>query len=133
MFDEKPYKQRTSSSDSARSDFSLWSESGDLVDQLAAEQDPLHSEGSNSFELEDLGRSGRPGSRRRRSKHVSYEDHQESSCKEEHAGAVKRKEDISIPSPPPRKIARAERILAFIMSPGDGPSRLHGLHGKKLM
>lgn len=98
------------------------------MDQLAAEHDPLHSGRSNSFELGDLGRTG---SKRRGSKHVSYEDHQDTSRKEEQAGAVKRKEDIVIPSPPPRQIARAERLIAAFMFPRDG--RLHGLHGKKLL
>ena len=50
-----------------------------------------------------------------------------------HSGPVKRKEDIRIPSPPPRQISRAEQVIAFIMSPTDAPSRIHGLHGKKLM
>lgn len=51
---------------------------------------------------------------------------------DEKAGQL-RKEDIPIPDPGPRTISRAERILAAIMAPRDGPSRIHGLHGKKLM
>lgn len=45
----------------------------------------------------------------------------------------KRKEDIRIPSPPPRRIHPVEQALAYIMAPTDGPSRMHGLHGKKLV
>ena len=44
-----------------------------------------------------------------------------------------RLEDIEIPDPGPRTISKAERLLARIMAPNDGPSRIHGLHGKKLM
>lgn len=44
-----------------------------------------------------------------------------------------RKEDIEIPEPGPRSISKPARILAAIMAPNDGPSRIHGLHGKKLL
>jgi hypothetical protein len=48
-------------------------------------------------------------------------------------GVVRRKEDIPIPNPPPRHIPWGERLIVLAMAPNDGPSRLHGLHGKKLM
>jgi hypothetical protein len=44
-----------------------------------------------------------------------------------------RKEDIEIPDPGPRTISKAEQIIAAIMAPNDRPSRIHGLHGKKLV
>ncbi|KAF1810148.1 high affinity glucose transporter [Eremomyces bilateralis CBS 781.70] len=93
------------------SDFSFWSDTGDLVDQLAAEEDPLTVR--LAHQLDELD----PSSGKSRGK----------------AHKRVRKEDIPIPSPPPRKISRGERLLAAIMSPRDGPSRLHGLHGKKLI
>lgn len=46
---------------------------------------------------------------------------------------ILRKEDIYIPEPINRTITKAERFLVAIMAPDDGPSRMHGLHGKKLM
>ncbi|KAK6004287.1 hypothetical protein QM012_009137 [Aureobasidium pullulans] len=122
-FDEKRYsdgsRHRRSSddSDSAHSDFSLWSDTGDLVDQFDNEDDPLRAALNPQHQS--------PSSRRRPPKHVRYQ----SGTKE---SAIS-KNDIPIPNPPPRPISQAERILAFIMAPNDGPSRMHGLHGKKLI
>lgn len=113
-----------SSFDTPGSDFSLWSDTGDLVDQLAEQEDPL------SIRLrESLDREHHHGHRRPQ-KRVHYESQDEP---EEKSGRRLRKEDIQIPDPGPRTISQAERILAAIMAPGDGPSRMHGLHGKKLM
>jgi hypothetical protein len=109
---------------SAGSDFSLWSDTGDLVDQLADQEDPL------SIRLRDSLDRRHPPAHRRPQKHVRYQAQDESG---EKSGRRIRKEDIEIPDPGPRTISQAERILAAIMAPGDGPSRMHGLHGKKLM
>lgn len=38
-----------------------------------------------------------------------------------------------MPTPRRQRISVGERWLAAIMAPEDGPSRMHGLHGKKLM
>ncbi|KAI5245733.1 hypothetical protein E4T43_03009 [Aureobasidium subglaciale] len=119
-FDEKRHSDRSGhrrSSESAHSDFSLWSDTGDLVDQFDNEDDPLRG----ALDRHDQS----PSSRRKNTKHVRYQ----SGTKE---GALN-KNDIPIPNPPPRQISQAERIIAFIMAPNDGPSRMHGLHGKKLI
>ncbi|KAH0341071.1 general substrate transporter, partial [Aureobasidium melanogenum] len=119
-FDEKRYSdgsRHRRSSDSAHSDFSLWSDTGDLVDQFDNDDDPLRAALNPQHQS--------PSSRRKNTKHVRYQ----SGTKE---GAIN-KNDIPIPNPPPRQISQAERILAFIMAPNDGPSRMHGLHGKKLI
>ena len=62
-------------------------------------------------------------------KRVHYDN---SSRSNEKAGRV-RKEDIVVPTPPRPIANRGERLVAAIMAPNDGPSRIHGLHGKKLM
>lgn len=39
-----------------------------------------------------------------------------------------------MPNPPPKRLNWGEKLLAFVLMPGaDGPSRMHGLHGKKLI
>jgi hypothetical protein len=100
-------------------DLSLWSDTGDLVDQLADQEDPL------AIRLE----SQLP-SQRRHKKHARFAS-QDSLNEKGHREL--RLEDIAIPDPGPRTISKAEKILARIMAPNDGPSRIHGLHGKKLM
>lgn len=111
---------------SAGSDFSLWSDTGDLVDQLADREDPLQIRLRESLE------GARPPKHRRPQKRVRYQSQDDTREKGRHSGPL-RKEDIEIPDPGPRTISKAERILASIMAPNDGPSRIHGLHGKKLM
>jgi hypothetical protein len=107
------------------SDLSLWSDTGDLVDQLADQEDPLRIRLRESVD-------GYPSKTRRQPKRVRYQS--QDGTAEKSAGSRKlRKEDIDIPDPGPRSISKAERILASIMAPNDGPSRIHGLHGKKLM
>ena len=122
---ENEEKTSQRSSLSAGSDFSLWSDTGDLVDQLADEEDPLRIRLRESLE-------GLPKNKRHQ-KRVRYQSQDNTREKNEQPGVVKRKEDIEIPDPGPRTISRGERILAAIMAPRDGPSRIHGLHGKKLM
>jgi len=110
--------------DDERSDSSSWSDTGDLVDQLADAHDPL---APNSQREHTAARRGGKG---RRVKYASSSDRHE---KERGRSAVARKEDIRIPSPAPRPLGWGHRRLAAIMAPGDGPSRMHGLHGKKLI
>jgi hypothetical protein len=99
-----------------------------LVDQLADQEDPLRIRLRDSLEDElprvTSQRRGRPR------KQVRY--HPDVDENEKRA-AVVRKEDIPIPNPPQRRINIGERLLVAIMAPNDGPSRIHGLHGKKLM
>lgn len=108
---------------SQASDLSIWSDTGDLVDQLADREDPLRIRLRESLEGVRLPHHRRP------KKRVRYQSQDEPW---EKSGRL-RLEDIEIPDPGPRKISKAERILAQIMAPNDGPSRIHGLHGKKLM
>jgi len=127
---ENEEKTRQRSSFSADSDFSLWSDTGDLVDQLADEEDPLQIRLRESLEGTRLGDLPK---NKRHQKRVRYQSQDNTREKNEQPGVVKRKEDIEIPDPGPRTISQGERILAAIMAPRDGPSRIHGLHGKKLM
>ena len=132
--DEKARDRR--SSDSAGSEFSLWSdtgrsETGDLVDQLADEDDPLHFRANGSLDEEEVGLASRR--RGRRTKRVRYHEDTDFSSKEAYSGVPKKKEDIPVPDPQRKPISRGEKLLAIIMAPRDGPSRIHGLHGKKLM
>lgn len=125
--------------DDEGSEFSLWSDTGDLVDQLAEEEDPL------SVRLRGLEEDGRPQKHRGRSekKRVRYADANGHGGEErekpypgpqqQQSGPVKRKEDIPIPTPPPQRLNWGQKALAFVMAPGDGPSRIHGLHGQKLI
>lgn len=105
---------------SSESDLSVWSDTGDLVDQLADREDPLR------LRLEEGHAASNPRRQQKRTRFASQDLHEKGShgiCKD----------DIEIPDPGPRTISKAERILAAIMAPNDGPSRMHGLHGKKLM
>jgi hypothetical protein len=104
---------------SSDSDLSLWSDTGDLVDQLADREDPLRIQLA-------AGNSSKPPRQQKRTRFASQDFHEKGT-------KVLRIEDIDIPDPGPRTISKAEQILAAIMAPNDGPSRIHGLHGKKLM
>jgi len=108
---------------SSDSDLSIWSDTGDLVDQLADREDPL------SLRLRDSIEATRPSKPRRHQKRARFASSQDL----EKSSHGLRLEDIEIPDPGPRTISRAEKLLAAIMAPNDGPSRIHGLHGKKLM
>lgn len=131
--DEKQGSRRSSYSSAVDSDFSLFSDTGDLVDQLADEEDPLRIRLRPSLE-EGLPRTSTKQRGGRQHKRVHYHsDVHEAESEKRHTGVPRRKEDIPIPSPPPRKISAGEKLLAIIMAPTDRPSRLHGLHGKKLM
>jgi len=121
--DDKESTRSSFDTPESDSDLSLWSDTGDLVDQLADQEDPLRIRLRESLEG---GNSSRP---RRPQKRVRYEP--ETRFNEKERGL--RLEDIQIPDPGPRSISKAERILAAVMAPNDGPSRIHGLHGKKLM
>lgn len=74
--------------------------------------------------------------KRKHGKKVHYQEHDELYSEKEASGAtglIKRPEDIPIPEVANRTISKAEKLLAIIMAPNDAPSRMHGLHGTKLM
>lgn len=114
----------------AGSDFSLWSDTGDLVDQLADQEDPLAVRLRRSFE--DHHSPHRRG--RSQQKRVRYASADGGGEKQRgHTGAVRRKEDIRIPSPLPGRVGIGQKLLAAAIMPGDSHARMHGLHGKKLI
>lgn len=125
--DEKPGRSRRSSL-AEDSDFSIWSDTGDLVDQLADDDDHQQHPRRPRFRdsLDGQAQASRHRSRSQQ-KRVRYADDTRLEK------IPKRKEDIRIPSPTRRPISKAARLLATIMAPRDGPSRMHGLHGKKLL
>ncbi|KAF1944883.1 hypothetical protein EJ02DRAFT_431991 [Clathrospora elynae] len=126
LLDEHDKNSARSSFDtpSSDSDLSLWSDTGDLVDQLADREDPLRIRVRDSLEE---GHAPRHRRQQKRARFQSPEHFHEKGT----AGI--RKEDIEIPDPGPRTISKAEQIIAAIMAPNDRPSRIHGLHGKKLI
>ncbi|KXG49474.1 Mitochondrial substrate/solute carrier [Penicillium griseofulvum] len=118
---------RRSSHSSARSvgsDSSIWSDTGDLAEQFAETEDPLQTHLRDSSDRRLLRRKDR----RKQPKHVHYS----SNPSNELSGVDIEK--IRIPSPSPRHISRAERVLAAIMTPRSEPSaQMHGLVGKPLL
>lgn len=138
--EEEGEKRRASSqsSQSSQSDFSVFNESetGDLADQLD-DEDPLHIRLRNSLQQElPKGQRSKGGSSGRPHKSVRYHAHingHSSGYSEKTRRGRLRKEDIPIPNPPRKPLSFGHRLLAAVMAPGDGPSRIHGLHGKKLM
>lgn len=125
------HRRQSRSSSAESDDFSLWSDTGDLAEQLANDEDPLR------IELDPLTREGQSlkGHRHghgggRRKKVDFHSDHLE---KDHIAGGIE-KETIHIPEPPPRRIATSERLLALIMAPNDPQTaRAKGLVGKPLL
>lgn len=118
-----------SSSRSVNSDFSSWTDTGDLAEQLADVEDPLQIHLRKSLDEEFLRRAGaRPrGKRTKRRVHYSEELLREQQHRID-------KEAIEIPRPAPRRVSRAERILAIIMSPSNRQTaQMHGLVGKPLL
>ena len=130
---EKEKELRRDSYSSAREsdDFSLWSDTGDIAEQLASEEDPLY----NQFELEPLNTQGHrvngaPGHSHgggRKKKKVTFKP-----PTTDHPGIDK--EAIFIPTPPPRHPSKVEKLLAILMAPGDPQTaRTKGLVGKPLL
>ena len=122
MLDEKREGRR--SSDSAGSDFSLWSDTGDLAEQLADEEDPLRINLRGSVDEDHLRH--RPQESRR--KQVRYAPHNHLEHKTTNPGV--NKEAIEIPNPAPRQIGRAEKVLTVIMT---GKTSPRGLTGRPLL
>ncbi|KAI9807530.1 MAG: hypothetical protein M1825_005470 [Sarcosagium campestre] len=130
--DEKAGLRRASisprSSVSDGSDFSLWSNTGDLAEQLAEEEDPLQIKLRHSLDDPGLGSTSRS---RRHRRQVRYQQDGSHEHKDVHAGLAK--EDIEIPNPRPRPISKAEKLLAAVMSGGGSHGQMHGLTGKPLL
>ncbi|OGM41937.1 MFS monosaccharide transporter [Aspergillus bombycis] len=125
---EKGSRRSSLSVQSVESEYSLWTGTGDLAEQLANEEDPLRIRLGESLDREI---SSRLGSRARvkQLKRVHYPN--ESNLATEQAEPEK---TIEIPCPPPRHISRVERLLAVIMSPGNRQTaQMHGLVGKPLL
>lgn len=118
------------SSDSAGSDFSLWSDTGDLAEQLANEEDPLRIRLRQSVDNQGPSRFN-SSPVHRRPKHVHYSQHLHLAGKATNPGLSK--EAIEIPNPPARQIGRTEKALAIIMTGDRQRSQMHGLTGKPLL
>ncbi|KAJ5164712.1 Mitochondrial substrate/solute carrier [Penicillium coprophilum] len=118
---------RRSSHSSARSvgsDFSIWSDTGDLAEQFTETEDPLHIHLRDSSDRRLLRRKDR----KKQPKNVHYS----SDLSNKSSGVDIEK--IKIPNPPPRHISRVERVLAAIMTPRNEPrAQMHGLVGKPLL
>ncbi|KAL8950528.1 MAG: hypothetical protein Q9222_003438 [Ikaeria aurantiellina] len=131
LLQESNEKAGRRSSDSAGSDFSLWSDTGDLAEQLADEEDPLQIKLRESFDGEVLGGPGSKPHRTSSKKQVHYLPQDHLQRKKTHPGIDK--EAIQIPEPPPRQISRTEYCLAIIMTGNRSRSLSHGLTGKPLL
>ncbi|KAL9129262.1 MAG: hypothetical protein Q9217_002243 [Psora testacea] len=127
LIDEKEDIRRRHSSESAGSDFSLWSDTGDLAEQLADEEDPLRINLRGSID----DRSGHSRPRERRARHVHYSPHNHLEHKTTNPGV--NKEAIEIPNPPQRQIGFIEKILAIVMTGNRQRAQTHGLTGKPLL
>ena len=124
--------RRPSYSGSESDDFSLWSDTGDLAEQLTNDEDPYR------IELDPLTRGGQrlKGSGRGhgggRKKRVGFRDQDHPERGQPSLGIDK--EAIFIPEPPPRHITNTEKLLALIMAPNDPQeARTKGLVGKPLL
>ena len=127
---DESYRRPSYSSGTESDDFSLWSDTGDLAEQLANDEDPYHIElDPLTREGQRLKSSGRGGGRKKR---VGFRDQEHFESKDTVPGIDK--EAISIPEPPPRQIPKAEKLLALIMAPNDPQTaRTKGLVGKPLL
>ncbi len=126
---DRPRQERSYSSATESDDFSLWSDTGDIAEQLADEEDPLRIElDPLNSEGRNLKNRGHGGGRAK----VTFRHQDHSQTKEINAGVDK--EAITIPNPAPRQISRAEKVLALIMEPSDPQNaRTRGLVGKPLL
>ena len=128
MLNEK--KGNRGSSDSAGSGFSLWSDTGDLAEQLTNEEDPLRIRLRESLDDQTLSRSNL-SPLHKLPKHVHYLEDTHLEHKTTNPGL--NKEAIEIPSPPARQIGRTEKTLAVIMTGDRQRSQMHGLTGRPLL
>ncbi|KAI9684659.1 MAG: hypothetical protein M1829_000032 [Trizodia sp. TS-e1964] len=123
--DQKGRRAASPHSSGSGSEFSNWTDTGDLAEQPADEGDPLEIKIRGSV---DQGLVGKPSkSRANQSRRVPPQG--SNSSPDHHAGLDK--EDIHIPSPGKRQVSKAEQIIAFIMT--GGGRQIHGLTGKGLL
>ena len=128
LLNEKKGNRR--SSESAGSDLSLWSDTGDLAEQLANEEDPLRIRLRESVDDQGLGLSNSsPFHPRPKNVHYSKRTHPEHTI----TNPGLSKEAIEIPNPPARQIGRTEKALAIVMTGDRRRSQTHGLTGKPLL
>lgn len=66
-------------------------------------------------------------------KKVHYQDQNPGEKRGRAATVPQKKEDIRVPSPRRVPVGISHRLLVAIMAPTDAQSRIHGLHGKKLI
>ena len=109
-------------------DFSLWSDTGDIAEQLAEEEDPLR------IQLQPLNTEGKTlnghGGKNKKRVHYQDQDHLERKI----TGPGIDKEAIKIPEPAQRRISVCEKYLAYTMAPNDRETgRKRGLVGKPLL
>jgi hypothetical protein len=126
--DQAGNRRSSYSSSTGSDDFSLWSDTGDIAEQLAAEEDPLH------IQLQPLDTEGKTlnGHGGRKKKRVHYKEQDHLDRKTTNPGIDK--EAIIIPEPAQRRISVFERYLAYIMAPTDRETaRKRGLVGKPLL
>ena len=127
---EKKLRRNSYSSDTPSDDFSLWSDTGDLAEQLAQEEDPLYQIELDPLNAEGHRLNGGPGGGRK--KKVTFRQQDRPSQRTTQPGIDK--EAIFIPDPPPRQISTGEKLLALIMAPGSPQqARTRGLVGKPLL
>ncbi|KAI1632623.1 sugar transporter STL1 [Biscogniauxia mediterranea] len=116
------------SSDSAGSD--SWTDTGDIAEQLADEEDPLRKTIADTSIHEDL----LSGVLKRHPKHKRVQFRRSVSAHSHHLSASNEalidKEAIRVPHVAPRRISRIERIIAAIMP---GTTGSHGFTGKPLI
>ncbi|MCJ1276089.1 hypothetical protein MMC21_003894 [Puttea exsequens] len=130
LINEKEEASRRSS-DSAGSDFSLWSDTGDLAEQLADEEDPLRIQIGGSADSQIAGAAEETRPLHRRPRQVHYTEHNHLEHKTTNPGLDK--EAIEIPNPPARQIGRTEKALAIIMTGDRQRAQTKGLTGKPLL
>ncbi|KAI5927953.1 sugar transporter STL1 [Camillea tinctor] len=116
------------SSDSAGSD--SWTDTGDIAEQLADEEDPLRKTLADTSIHDDL----LSGVLKRHPKHKRVQFRRSVSAHSHHLSASNEglidKEAIRVPHVAPRRISRTERIIAAIMP---GTTASHGFTGKPLL
>jgi hypothetical protein len=120
------HERRTDDSDDSDS----WTDTGDLGEQLADDEDPLRKTLADTSLNDDLiaGALNRRAKHNKRVKFRRSVDEHSRSRSGSNAGLID-KEAIEIPNVPPRHISRGERVIAAIM-PGTG---VNGFTGKALM
>jgi hypothetical protein len=125
--------QRSSESDDNVSE-SSWTDTGDIAEQLADEDDPVRKHLDDEILTGVLKKHPRYHHPRRSGKQIRYHaQHFSPSTARSglrHTGAVS-KDAIHIPEPAPRRVSWAERSIAGIMT--GGTSSIHGLTGKPLL